>query len=55
VACGLEGKGVTWLAREGMRDTIQTEEVADVFVEEFATALDSVEEVYKIEEAQVKE
>lgn len=55
VACGLEGKGVTWLAREGMRDAIETEEVADVFVEEFASTLDGVEEVYKIEESQVKE
>jgi lipoyl(octanoyl) transferase 2 len=50
VACGLEGKGVTWLSREGMTDSIGTQEVADVLVEEFAKALDSVEGVYKIDE-----
>jgi lipoate-protein ligase B len=53
VACGLEGKGVTWLGREGMESGVGTEEVADVFVDEFAKGLDSVEGVYKIEEQDV--
>lgn len=55
VACGLEGKGVTWLGREGMERGIGTEDVADAFVEEFAKALDGVEGVYNIEEMVVKE
>jgi lipoate-protein ligase B len=54
VACGLEGKGVTWLGREGMKFGIRTEEVADVFVDEFARALNGVKGVYKIEEEDVE-
>lgn len=55
VACGLEGKGVTWLGQEGMPSGIGTEKVASVFVEEFARALDGVEEVYKVDEKNVEE
>ena len=55
VACGLQGKEVTWMTREGMGDGVGMERVADVFVEEFASALRDVEEVYRIEEKDVEE
>ncbi len=54
VACGLEGKSVTWLTREGARDNIQVQDVADVFVKEFANGLGGVDEVYRIGEEDVK-
>ena len=46
VACGLEGKGVTWLAREGADKNLQVAEVASVFVEEFAKGLGEIDEIY---------
>ena len=39
VACGLEGKGVTWLAAEGARQTLKEEEVAKVLAHELAESL----------------
>jgi lipoyl(octanoyl) transferase 2 len=39
VACGLGGKIVTWLAREGADPDLRVEQVARVFAEEFAGAL----------------
>jgi hypothetical protein len=46
VACGLEGKGVTWLTREGADKNLQVAEVAGVFVEEFAKGLGKIDEIY---------
>lgn len=54
VACGLEGKEVTWLRREGMEKGIQIEDVASVFAEEFAKALGGVEGVCKMEETDIE-
>jgi lipoate-protein ligase B len=47
VACGLEGKGVTWLTREGADKNLQVAEVAGVFVEEFAKGLGEIDEIYR--------
>ncbi|KAK6383121.1 hypothetical protein LTS17_003791 [Exophiala oligosperma] len=64
VACGLEGKSVTWLAREGGgQDASQPptliEDVADVFAREVMLGInkmkgqekEAVEEVYRIDES----
>ncbi|KKY24808.1 putative lipoate-protein ligase b [Phaeomoniella chlamydospora] len=58
VACGLEGKEVTWLSEEtktrkdGIPETnnISVSDVENVFVREFAKGLGGVEEVYQIQE-----
>ncbi|KAL6251108.1 hypothetical protein RBB50_001316 [Rhinocladiella similis] len=62
VACGLEGKSVTWLAREGAQDASRPpalEDVAGVFAREVVLGLnrmkgqekEAVQEVYRIEES----
>ena len=64
VACGLEGKGVTWLAREGERgpkDEIPLESVAEVLAQEVSRGLnvmkrdgkESVDGVYRVQEADI--
>ena len=58
VACGLEGKSVTWLAREGGKADLSVEEVARVFAVEFARSLtemgrESVDGVERIREEEV--
>ncbi|KAI1616378.1 lipoyl transferase [Exophiala viscosa] len=64
VACGLEGKSVTWLAREGDRkdsDGISLEAVADVLAREVARGLkkmkrdgkEGVDGVYRLQEEDI--
>lgn len=53
VACGLEGKSVTWLTREGARDDLEVAEVANVFVGEFAKELGGIEEIYNVREEDI--
>ena len=53
VACGLEGMEVTWLRREGMAEGFGTSEVANVFVEELAGALQGVDGVDEMDEMDV--
>jgi lipoyl(octanoyl) transferase 2 len=56
VACGLEGKQVTWLSKESPRDCdrIDVEAVASEFVKTLATRLGHIEEIYKIHEQDVR-
>ena len=57
VACGLEGKEVTWLEREGgrmgdgVKRKLEVEDVEEVFVREFVRGLGGVDELYRVEEA----
>ena len=53
VACGLEGKGVTWLTREGADKNLQVADVAGVFVEEFAKGLSGIDEIYSTTEEEI--
>lgn len=53
VACGLQGKSVTWLAREGAVADLQVQDVANVLVDEFVKGLGDVEDTYKINERDV--
>jgi lipoate-protein ligase B len=53
IACGLEGKGVTWLTKEGARDDLSVTDVACVFVEEFAQELGGIDEIYNITEEDI--
>ena len=53
VACGLEGKSVTWLTREGGRADLQVADVAGIFVEEFAKGLGDIDEIYSITEEDI--
>jgi lipoyl(octanoyl) transferase 2 len=53
VACGLEGKSVTWLTREGAQPDLQVASVAGVFVEEFAKGLGVIDEIYNVTEADI--
>jgi len=65
VACGLEGKEVTWLSREGAGADVRVHHVAEAFVEEFMRSLNKesnkgkdtdrgiVSQVYRVNEADV--
>jgi lipoyl(octanoyl) transferase len=53
VACGLEGKSVTWLTREGAQEELQVANVAGVFAEEFAKGLGIIDEIYNVTEEDV--
>lgn len=53
VACGLEGKGVTWLTREGADKNLQVAEVASMFVEEVAKGLGEIDEIYNITKEEI--
>jgi hypothetical protein len=53
VACGLEGKSVTWLTREGADKNLQVAEVASMFVEEFAKGLGEIDEIYNITKEEI--
>ena len=53
VACGLEGKTVTWLTREGAHADLQVGDVARTFVEAFATRLGDIEEIYNVTEEDI--
>jgi lipoyl(octanoyl) transferase 2 len=53
VACGLEGKGVTWLTREGADKKLQVAEVASVFVEELAKGVGEIDEIYTITKEEI--
>jgi lipoyl(octanoyl) transferase 2 len=53
IACGLEGKSVTWLTKEGARDDLKVTDVACVFVEEFADGLGGIDEIYNITEEEI--
>ena len=53
VACGLEGKSVTWLTREGGRAKIHVQDVAAAFVEDFAKGLSGFDEVCNVNEEDV--
>ena len=55
VACGLEGKSVTWLGREGARSGLGVDEVAGVLVDEFARGLEGINEVLKLGQDEVEE
>lgn len=50
IACGLEGKQVTWLSKERLNDnpSIDVESVAGVFVESFAKRLGNISEIYTV-------
>lgn len=48
VACGLEGKSVTWLTREGAPEDLQVTEVGAVVVEELAKGLNGVTEICQL-------
>lgn len=50
VACGLQGKSVTWLTKEGARTDLDIHEVATTFVEELARGLGDVDEIYNIDQ-----
>lgn len=53
VACGLEGKSVTWLDGEGVQD-VKVEGVGEVFAKEVARGL-KVGEVRKVSREEVEE
>jgi hypothetical protein len=53
VACGLEGKGVTWLTQEGADKNLQVTEVASVFVEELAKGVGEIDEIYTITKEEI--
>ena len=53
VACGLEGKSVTWLTREGAQQDLQVANVAGLFVVEFAKELAAIDEIYNLTEEDV--
>jgi lipoyl(octanoyl) transferase len=53
VACGLKGKSVTWLTREGAQQDLQVANVAGVFVDEFAKGLGVIDEIYNLTEEDV--
>jgi lipoate-protein ligase B len=53
VACGLEGKRVTWLTWEGADANLQVMDVAGVFAEEFAKGLGGLDEIYDITEEDI--
>ena len=55
VACGLEGKSVTWLEREGARSGLGVEEVASVFVDEFARGLGGIDKVSRLGQDKIEE
>jgi lipoyl(octanoyl) transferase 2 len=58
VACGLEGKQVTWLSREQCgpadRDIIDVDSVAAEFVKAFAARLGNVDEIYQASNPETK-
>jgi lipoyl(octanoyl) transferase 2 len=53
VACGLEGKGTTSLANEGVMPVPTVDEVAAVFVKTLSDGLDGVDGVEVIREAEI--
>lgn len=50
IACGLEGKRTTTLAREGVKGAIGVEEVGKVFVQTMAESLDGVDAIVQTSE-----
>ena len=56
VACGLEGKGVTWLTAERAKgsDSLDVEPVASEFVKALATRLGGIEEIYQASEEEAQ-